>query len=248
MPSVSIITPVYNNFNLLFDTIRSVQKQTYQDYELLIIDDCSTEEIPQTIINLINSDSRLHLIKRDWNAGPAVTRNRGISMAKGRYIAFLDADDTWHPEKLSIQIRFMKEKNIAVSYTAYSIINESNNLIGKRTPPSKLSYTDILKCNQIGCLTGIYDTKSLGKMFMPNIAKRQDMGLWLQILKKVDNAYGIVNQPLAYYRVGNHSVSSNKLSVLKYQWRIYREVEKLSIVKSAFYFFCYTYNGLKRKS
>ena len=216
MITVSIITPVFNRYDKLIATINSVQKQTFRDYEHIIIDDSSTDPLPNELEELISNDKKITFIKRSWNAGPAVTRNRGIDKAKGRFIAFLDADDLWHPEKLEKQIGFMLKNNFALTYTSFDIIDSNGKKVGKRTAPKKLNYKDILKCNKIGCLTAIYDSNILGKVYMPNIDKRQDMGLWLKILKKTDAAFGITNQSLARYRVGGTSLSSNKLTVLKY--------------------------------
>ncbi|ODS09955.1 glycosyltransferase family 2 protein [Vibrio scophthalmi] len=244
---VSIITPCYNSGSELLRTLESVRNQTYQNYEHIVIDDCSSSAISDELLSIINNDSKIKFIQRSWNAGPAVTRNRGISVAQGRFIAFLDADDTWHPEKLERQLQFMIENNVPLSYTSYEVVDAKGKVLGARVPPRKLSYKDVLKSNQIGCLTAVYDTALLGKVYMPNIAKRQDMGLWLKILKNGEYAQGLVESPLARYRVGVKSVSSNKLSVLKYQWRIYREVEKLPLLKSLNYFRHYAYRGLTRK-
>ncbi len=244
---VSIITPCYNPGIDLIKTIKSVQSQSYTDYEHLIIDDSSSVVMPEELRHIISSDPKVRFISRSWNAGPAVTRNRGISEAKGRFIAFLDSDDLWHPQKLEKQIEFMLERQLALSYTSYEVINSSGKVLGIRVPPAKLAYNDILKSNRIGCLTAIYDRKIVGTMYMPNILKRQDMGLWLSILKKVEIAQGITEVPLARYRVGNNSLSANKTSVLKYQWRLYREVEKLPWLSSVKYFAHYAYRGLIRK-
>ncbi len=244
---VSVIMPTYNASSTIIDSILTVLSQSYKYWELLIVDDCSSIDKPNGFFELVESDDRINYIKRTWNAGPAVTRNRAISASKGRFIAFLDSDDLWHPHKLEIQVNFMLSNNVSLSYSSYEVIDTRGNTLGLRTPPEQLSYDDVLKSNQIGCLTAMYDTEKVGKVYMPNIAKRQDMGLWLKILKQIDFAKGITNRSLARYRVGTNSVSSNKLSVLKYQWRIYREVEKLPIIKSLNYFRHYAYRGLKRK-
>ncbi|WP_108947135.1 glycosyltransferase family 2 protein [Shewanella halifaxensis] len=237
-PLVSIITPSFNCSNSIFKTIDSVLNQTYQNWELLIADDCSSDNSCEVIEKFTALDSRIKLIRRDWNAGPAVTRNRAISEAKGRYIAFLDADDTWYPSKLEKQIAFMQSKNIALSYTSYRRVHEDGRELGVVNVPESVSYSDILKTNSIGCLTACYDTELLGKVYMPNIAKRQDLGLWLKILKRIDNAYALEGC-LADYYVGVSTVSSNKIAAAKYQWRIYREVEKLPLLKAAYYFVSY---------
>lgn len=243
MPEVSIITPLYNAARTIEETIKSVQAQTFNDWELLLVDDCSSDETVEIVKKIIGSDNRIKLICRKWNAGPAVTRNRGIQEAQGRFIAFLDADDLWHHDKLRIQIDFMKKKNCALSYTSYQKINQNGQKLGVIQVPSKASYAKLLKTNSIGCLTAIYDTANLGKVYMPNISKRQDLGLWLNILKEVDYAYGI-EDILAYYRFGSgNTVSSNKLNAAKYQWRLYREIEELSFFQSIYFFLQYSLYG-----
>lgn len=244
---VSIITPCFKPDDRILETIRSVQAQTYQNYEHIIVDDATPGSLPQEMVDVIALDPRIKLIRRSWNAGPAVSRNRGIDAASGRFIAFLDADDLWHPDKLSTQIEFMLKHQVALSYTAYEVIDQKGRVLGTRFPSSSLTYEDVLKSNQIGCLTAIYDTHLISKRYMPNIAKRQDMGLWLSILKEGHIARRVGERSLARYRVGSTSVSSNKFNVLKYQWQIYREVEKLSLLKSINYFRHYAYRGLSRK-
>lgn len=248
MPEVSIITPLYNAVHTIEETIKSVQAQTFSDWELLLVDDCSTDATVATVKKLIGSDSRIKLICRKWNAGPAVTRNRGIQEAKGRFIAFLDADDLWHQNKLRIQLDFMKKHGCDLSYTSYQKINQEGEKLGIIHAPSQVSYTDLLKTNSIGCLTAIYDTTKLGKIYMPNISKRQDFGLWLKIMKQSAKALGI-DDILAYYRVGSKdAVSANKVLAAKYQWRIYREIEKLPFFISLYYFIHYAVNGVIRFS
>jgi len=243
---VSVITPCFNSKKALLSTIKSVQNQTYKDFEHIIIDDCSPDFDFTFLEHLILDDPRIKLIKRNWNAGPAVTRNRGISEAKGKYIAFLDADDLWNKDKLEKQIEFMESENLSLSYSAYDVIDLDGKFIGLRTVPDSINYGDLLKSNKIGCLTAIYNKELLGKVYMPNIGKRQDLGLWLEILRNGNVAKGL-NISLAKYRVGGTSLSSNKLGVLKYQWRLYREVENLGLFPSMYYFIHYAVNGVMRK-
>lgn len=245
-PLITVITPCFNPDLKLIYTINSIKKQTYQNYEHLIIDDCSNRQYSQELLNLIESDPKIRLIKRDWNAGPAVTRNRGISEAKGKYVAFLDADDTWSPDKLEKQVGFMEATNVPLSYTNYSVVNENRKCLGERIAPPQLTYQDLIKVNRIGCLTAMYNVEVCGKQYMPNILKRQDYGLWLQITKKFGPVRGLP-ESLAQYTKSKTSLSGNKLKLLKYQWRIYREIEKLSILKSLYYFGRYAWNGLTRK-
>lgn len=248
MERVSIITPHYNSWERLIECVKNVQSQSYPYYEHIIIDDCSTIGMPEELESLITQDEKIRFIQRTWNAGAAITRNRGISEASGRYIAFLDSDDLWYSTKLEEQIKFMSDFNVDLCYSSYEVINSEGKCVSMRVPDSSITYSDILKSNQIGCLTAVYDTKMLGKVYMPNIYKRQDMALWLKILKKQVRAQGIIEKPLAKYRVGAKSLSSNKSTVLKYQWRLYREIEKIGLLKSMYYFSHYALNGLLKSS
>ena len=243
---VSIIMPSYKSEQFISASIDSVINQTYKNWELIIIDDCSPDNATKIIEDYMQETEKIKLISLDKSSGPAIARNRGILEAKGRYIAFLDSDDLWHPDKLSKQLSFMKEQDIALSYTSYYRIKEtSGEIIYQFYVPEKVDYSELLKQNIIGCLTAIYDTKKIGKVYMPNIDKRQDFGLWLNILKKVPYAYGI-DEPLAYYRVRTASVSSNKILASKYNWKLYREVEKLPLHKAIYCFGWYTYRSILR--
>ena len=247
MITVSIITPSYNSQTELLDTIKSIQTQSYKDYEHIIIDDCSNKPFSQKLLETISIAPKIKLIKRTWNAGPAVTRNRGISEAKGKYIAFLDADDTWLPDKLEKQVAFMEETQCPLSYTNYDVVDENGEYLGTRKAPAELSYDELIRVNRIGCLTAMYNTEICGKQYMPNILKRQDYGLWLQITKKFGPAKGI-DEVLAKYRSSKNSLSGNKLKVLKYQWRLYREIENLSLAKSLYCLVNHAWNGISRKA
>ncbi len=232
---VSIITPSYNSERFISKTIDSVLSQTYQNWEMIIVDDVSTDNSNEIIESYIKKDSRIKLIKLIKNRGPAVARNIAIKEAKGRYIAFLDADDLWHPEKLKKQICFMNANNYGLTYTNYETINENGDKLNTIVmSPKKLSYNQLLKSNKIGCLTVIYDIKKIGKIYMPLIKKRQDYGLWLKILKKIDYAYN-VNEVLGIYRIMSNSISSNKIDLLKYNYSLFREHEKFSVLKSLYY-------------
>jgi len=241
---VSIVMPSYNSEQFLAISIDSVINQIFKEWELIIVDDMSSDNSNKIIEEYIKTDSRIKLIKLEKNSGPAIARNRAIKEAKGRYLAFLDSDDLWHPEKLSKQIAFMEENEIVFSYTSYySIAEESGEINDQVNIPQKIDYTELLKQNIIGCLTAVYDTKKLGKVYMPEIQKRQEYALWLDILKRVPSAYGL-SEPLAYYRVRKTSVSSNKLIASTYNWKLYREIEKLPLYKAIYYFGCYTYRSI----
>lgn len=243
---VSVIMPSYNSEQFLPATIDSVINQTFKAWELIIIDDCSPDNSNKIIEDYMQRSEKIKLISLESNCGPAIARNRGIQEAKGRYIAFLDSDDLWHPDKLLKQLSFMKEQDVSLSFTRYDRIDEQSGMvIDQLHVPFRVDYHELLKQNIIGCLTAVYDTQKLGKVYMPDILKRQDFALWLTILKKIPYAYGL-DEPLAYYRVRTASVSSNKILASKYNWKLYREVEKLPLHKAIYCFGWYTYKSILR--
>lgn len=236
MNLVSIITPVYNSEKYLAENIASVQSQTYANWEHILVDDYSTDKSADIILQCAAQDSRIKYIKLLKNSGAGIARNTAIKAAKGKYIAFLDSDDLWHPDKLKKQITFMEKNECYFSFTSYDIINEKGSVIKKNVEAKKtITYQVALYKNPIGCLTVIYDVQFFGKQLMPAIRKRQDYALWLKLLKTT-NAYGI-NESLASYRKTTNSISSNKWNLIRYEWKIYREEEKLSLLSSSFYLF-----------
>jgi glycosyltransferase involved in cell wall biosynthesis len=246
---VSIITPLYNSNDFVGNTIKSVLAQTYQNWELILIDDASTDGSAKIAEYFATKDERIKLIKLDSNQGPAAARNRGIKEASGRYIAFLDSDDLWHKDKLEKQIIFMQKNEYAFTFTGYEKIDEKGKKIGNILPfKNQVTYHDLLKSNHIGCLTAMIDLKMLGcKMYMPDIKKRQDQGLWLEILKEIDKAYCLY-EILGQYRIREGSISVNKIDNLKYQWKLYRNIEKINIVKSFYYMTFYAFYGMRKYS
>jgi glycosyltransferase involved in cell wall biosynthesis len=240
---VSIITPSYKSKQYISETIKSVLSQTYENWEMIIVDDASPDGSNKIIEEYCKKDKRIKLIKLEKNVGPAVARNIAIEKAKGKYIAFLDADDLWIPEKLEKQIKFMNEHKLSFTYSSYFLTDSYNNKIGLFSTKEYINYNDMLKTNSVGCLTAIYDVEKLGKIYMPLIRKRQDYALWLKILKNIKTTKGII-EPLATYRILENSVSSDKLKAAQYQWKIYREIEKLNFFKSMYYFTFYVVNGL----
>jgi len=246
---VSIITPLYNSNNFVGNTIKSVQAQTYLNWELIIIDDASTDESAKIAESFSTQDKRIKLIKLDSNKGPAVARNKGIKECSGRYIAFLDSDDLWHEQKLNKQINYMKKNQYAFTYTGFEKINETGKVVGTVLPYKKeVCYYDLLKTNHIGCLSAMIDLEILGqKIYMPNIKKRQDQGLWLDVLKQIDKAY-CLNEILGQYRIRSGSISINKIDNIKYQWELYRDIEKLNLIKSFYYMTFYAFYGMRKYS
>lgn len=229
---VSIITSSYNCARFIGKTIESIQAQTYQNWELLITDDYSSDNSCKIISKYIADDSRIKLFRLRTNSGAGIARNNSIKEASGRFIAFCDSDDRWYPEKLEKQLEFMINNDAGLSYTSYDTCDESGNINGFVKCLPKLSYAKIIRDNGIGCLTAIYDTDKVGKRYMPTIRKRQDWCLWIDIIKNNGPALGL-QLPLSLYRVRQGSISSNKLEMLKYNYRVYHEVLGYNNVISA---------------
>lgn len=232
-PLVSIITPNYNAAPFLKRCFDSVLNQSYSNWELIVIDDASTDESLEIIKDYQREHEKMQCITLKENSGPAVARNKGIEQAKGDYIAFLDSDDCWLPSKLETQIQFMQKHNYRLSFSWYYSVDESfeNKRLIKSNPI--ITYNKLLSSNYLGCLTVMYDQNALGKMYFPRLAKRQDWALWLKILRENRiNAYGI-EKPLAIYTRRLGSVSSNKIKLLKFNWMVYR-LEKVPLIKSVF--------------
>lgn len=243
MPLVSIITPTYNSDKYVSETIKSTINQTLTDWELIITDDCSTDDTWHIINRYAEKDSRIKVFQLPVNSGPGVARNYSIKKAIGRYIAFCDSDDVWHPQKLEEQIKFLQNKDLAFTYSSYQKMNEEGIKGGIIKVPDEITYNDLLKTCSIGCLTAIYDTHKIGKIYMPEIRKRQDYGLWLRIFKIIGSTSGMP-EVLASYRERSNSVSSNKLVAAKYHYKVLREVAKLNQLKAGYYFLFYAFSGL----
>jgi glycosyltransferase involved in cell wall biosynthesis len=234
-PLVSVITPTYNAEAFISETIDSVRAQSYQNWEMIIVDDASSDQTTDILKAYAAKDARIKVHALQTNSGAAIARNTAIEKASGSYIAFLDADDLWKPEKLSRQIAFMQKNNIDVSFSSYELMDEQGKSLGKMIKAlPNVDFAKMLKSNYVGNLTGIYNAAKLGKVFMPNIRKRQDWALWLTLIKKVGYAYSL-EEPLAKYRVRQNSISSNKLNLLKYNYAIYRKALKFGAFKSALY-------------
>lgn len=232
---VSIITPSYNSANYISETIEAIINQTYSNWELLITDDCSTDNSIEIIRKYAEKDSRIKLFVMDKNAGAGNCRNNSIKMAEGRFIAFCDSDDVWMPQKLEKQIEFMVKRDCALSYSSYMTMNEEGNVNGIVVCMKNISYASMKRDDGIGCLTAIYDTTHVGKMYMSNLRKRQDWGLWLDILSKCKMAYGM-KEPLAYYRQRKSSISNNKINLIKYNIQVYKTILHFSAIKAYLYF------------
>lgn len=236
---VSIIMPTYNCADFIGESIESVLNQTYENWELIIADDCSTDNTENVVNKFIKVDNRIKYYKLKENSGAAIARNLAVDKSKGEFIAFLDSDDLWTNDKLEKQINWMKKNNYKFTCTKYEQIDED----GKKNGISigvkkKVNYNGVLLSCPIGNSTVIYNAKKIGKFETPNIRKRNDDALWLKILKSEKYAYGL-DDTLMLYRLRKNSLSRNKLQLVKYHWYLYREIENLSIIRSSWHIFCW---------
>lgn len=228
---VSIIMPTYNCGGFIGYALESVITQTYSNWEILIVDDCSTDNTAETVARFIKRDERIKYIKLEKNSGAAIARNKAIEMAVGEYIAFLDSDDLWKPQKLEKQISFMKRNLYNFTCTSYTKVDEQGEFLNRTIEAeNKSDYYGVLKTCP-GNSTVIYNANKLGKFLIPDIKKRNDYVMWLQIIKKEGYLFGI-QEPLGSHRIRSGAISSNKFDLIKYHWKIYREIEELSIFKS----------------
>lgn len=232
---ISVITPTYNCANFIGETIESVQAQTYQQWEMIIVDDRSTDNTKEIVEEYVKADDRIKYTCLEENSGAAVARTTAMELANGEYMAFLDSDDIWSEDKLEKQLSFMKEQDIAFSCTAYEQIDEKGEPLNRiiRTVP-KADYNRVLLDCPVGNSTVMYNVEKMGKFEVPNIRKRNDDALWLQMLKKEKYIYGM-EPVLMRYRIRQNSISSNKLKVIKYHWILYRDIEHLSVARSVFH-------------
>lgn len=243
---ISIVTPVYNGADYLDETIQSVLGQSLGDFEWVLVDDASTDQSAQLIQTY--DDPRIRLIQLDRNQGAAVARNTGLQAAVGQYIAFIDADDVWHPDKLAKQLAFMEATGYPFTYTNIAYMSEEGNLVksGVDLPPS-LDYAGLLKNTAIACSTVMIDRQQLGHFEMPLLRKGQDTATWLMLMRtRKVSAYGL-DQVLNKYRQRQGSISSNKLQALKRTWNTYYRVEQLPLPQAVYYFLCYVANAIKRR-
>ncbi|WP_139822725.1 glycosyltransferase family 2 protein [Tuberibacillus sp. Marseille-P3662] len=246
-PLVSIITPSYNSSDYIEEAISCVKNQTYENWEMIIVDDCSTDNSREIIQKQVSYDQRIRFIPLKENSGAAVARNNAISAANGRYIAFLDSDDLWMPQKLVEQVDFMERNDLAFTFTQYSVIDQNGEEVNEVINiPRVIDYKGLLKNTIIGCLTVMINIEKTGLVEMPNIRTRQDFALWLSILKRGFKAYGI-QKKLAQYRVVKGSISSNKFKAAKRNWEIYREIENHGLMYSSWCFINYIFHAIKKR-
>ena len=243
---VSIVTPCYNASKYIKACVESVKHQTYTNWEMIIIDDCSYDNSVVVVESLIkcNPNLKIKLLKNKVNSGPAKSRNEGIKISNGSYLTFIDADDLWDVNFLETMLQVIQQ-SFGFVFASYRRCDEFSlqPIYTDFIVPEKVNYLDILKTNSISCLTAFIDIKKLGKKFMPNVRYRQDMGLWLKYLKQIPYAIG-VKQVLATYRICSNSHSRNKSKLFVPQWYFYRKVEKLSIIFSLYLIIIWAYRGI----
>ena len=245
---VSIVVPVYNAASYIRETVEMVKAQTYSDWELILVNDCSTDNSLEILDELSDADSRIKVYSNEKNSGAAMTRNNGVSKVNGRFLAFLDADDKWMPNKLEKQLAFMEEHDASFCFTAYEFGDENAKPTGKIvTVPEKLTYRKALSRTIIFTTTVMFDLEKIDKklIHMPNIGS-EDTATWWSILRTGVAAYGL-NEVLAIYRRPAQSLSSNKAVAIMRIWYLYREQEGLSVLYSFFNLVMWAYRATMRR-
>lgn len=243
---VSIITPVYNASRFINETAKSVFNQSYSNWEWILVDDFSKDSSWVSLSELSKNDKRVKIYRNKVNLKSGKTRNLAIKKAKGRFIAFLDSDDLWHPEKLNIQISFMLNNQYYFSHTSYGYINEDGKRIKSTFHVRKeVDYYNLLKRTEISCLTAIYDAERIGKFYMSEHARKQDYALWLAILKSGTKSYGI-DKELAFYRQVSNSATSVKYKLILKHITFLKDTQNFSLLKSIYYSIYWIINGFFR--
>ena len=250
MDLVSIIVPVYNVEKYIIETVKSVEAQSFSEWELLLVEDCSTDGTARVLETYLRerADSRIRMISQPSNMGAAKARNRGLAESKGRYIAYLDADDLWVPGKLERELAFMEETNAAFAFTGYEFANERGEGTGKVVRvPATLSYKQALSNTTIFTTTVMFDTKKIDrKLLEMPVIKSEDTALWWQILRNGYTAYGL-DENLVKYRRIEKSLSSNKLEAMRRIWNLYRRAEGMGVLSSAWHFCFWAVRAVKRR-
>lgn len=244
-PLVSVVMPAYNAERHLPTAIKSLLAQSYQEWELLLVNDASRDGTLEVARSFELHDGRIKVIDSAVNRGVSATRNAALERAEGKYIAFLDSDDVWHPQKLEKQIPFMEKENVLISYGWYQRIDEHGKRLGEVRAPARIGYEELLKSNFIGNLTGVYNAQALGKEYFTDY-RHEDYVAWLSLIRRAGEARGIP-ELLGMYRVYAGSLSSNKLRTLGWQWRIYREHQSLSFLQACRYMLSYGNHALYKR-
>lgn len=245
MPLVSIIMPAFNAEKTLLASVESVLNQTLTDWELLITDDGSTDNTKNIILELAANDRRIKYFKNKGRRGAWSARNNSLSEATGDYIAFLDSDDNWLPEKLQQQVTIMGAMGVNASHCTYNRINKHGVVLGQVKAKKYVQFKDMLKKNEIGNLTGVYNAKELGKFYQSPIG-HEDYAMWLEIIQETDSVG--IQEPMANYLVADNSLSSNKLKAATWHFKILRKQKSITLFNIWYYFFCYCLNAIKSRA
>ncbi len=247
---ISIVTPSYNSEEFINQTYLSIKNQTYINWEWLVTDDCSTDGTLKLLRGFSKNDSRVKVFVNVSNSGAAVSRNNSLDNATGEYIAFIDSDDLWMPEKLSVQLKYMMGDSLSFTFTAYQLISEGGQELGKTVDTfitGGVSYEDMLKKKAtLGCSTVMLERCAFNDLKMPLIRTGQDYALWLKLLKTGQVAF-VVNTVLTSYRISPNSISRNKVKKACRQWQIYREIEGLSLMHAIVSFGFYAYRAVFKR-
>lgn len=229
---VSIITPTFNTEKYIRETLQSVLNQSYKNWEMILVDDASTDQTVSIIEEFAQKDGRIKCFKLSKNSGNGFARNVALEKASGKYIAYLDADDLWISSKLEKQIQFLKRNNLPFTFSFYDCIDDDGNDLKRRVEsPVPLTYKQLFFCNYVGNLTAIYDADFFGKIKLKSSQKRQDWRLWLTILKQIKTAQA-VSESLAFYRIRKDSISSSKFKLIKHNFGVYREFHGYNFLSS----------------
>ena len=242
MEKVSVVIPSYNSSSYIMRAVESALNQTYDNLEVIVSDDASTDDTCAVVHKI--EDPRVKLIERTENGGAAAARNSAIHAAKGRYIAFLDSDDYWLPNKLSVQIGKMQKEAASFSCTSFIVKSKKGDVLIEM--PEKINYKHLLRGNIIDTSTVVYDTGTLGKIYMPALRMVEDFATWLNILRQCDSALGI-RQPMAYYIKRSNSLSSRFIVIKWFTYRVYRETQGLSPITSLYYLIGILLRGLWKR-
>lgn len=245
-PLISIITPTYNSFAYIEDTILSIREQSYTNWELILVDDCSKDQTISILERYSKLDERIKYFSNKINSGAGITRNLGLSKISGSFLCFLDSDDLWEKNKLKIQLEFMIKNNYPISFTTYELINEQGIPLNKAFHAiDEIDYEGYMKNTIIGMSTSMINLEIIGDIRFKNIRTRQDMMLWLTLFKKGFKAYGI-KENLGKYRVREDSISSNKIRAAKQVWKIYNN-ENIGLFKVVYFFMFYIINSIRKR-
>lgn len=244
---VSIVMPLYNAAPFFEKSIASVLKQTYKNWELIIVDDCSTDGSGEQALEFSKLDSRVLYFRNAVNCGVATSRNVALDNASGRFVAFLDSDDQWEEDKLEQQVDFAVRNCSVITYCAYRRINESGKELGVVRPKARVFYNDMLFRNHIGNLTAMYDKFRLPSLRFKKVG-HEDYIFWIEAIAQAGSAELVPNDtPLAKYLVRRASLSGNKIKAARWQWENYRRNLGFGFVQSTFYFVCYAVGSVFRK-